>query len=139
MDLDNENHSVTADQNGNLLTNSLANANVAAVIYEGTTNVTNNWTFATPVASNSGLGFSWNSNTKVATITSMAATLTEATLGFSALSKYYFSKLFTITKINAGANGDPAVAYSLIISPAAVKDNTRYCPGAGVATFDFTV
>ena len=115
MDLTNENHSVTADSAGNVLNTNFPGASTAAVIYEGATNVTNNWTFSTPVVSNSGLGISWNSTTKVVQVTSMSAALTEATVTISA--SYLGTTLtetFTITKINAGASGNEGESVNII-------------------------
>jgi len=115
MDLTNENHSVTADRFGNVVNSNFPGANTAVAIYEGATNVTNNWTFATPVASNSGLGFSWNGTTKILQITSMSAALTEATVTISA--SYLgttLTKTFTITKINAGASGAEGESVNII-------------------------
>ena len=140
MDLTNENHSVTADNAGNVLNSNFPGAVTAAIIYEGGTNVTNNWTFATPVQSHPGLGFSWNSTSKVLQITSMSAALTEATVTISA--SYLgttLTKTFTITKVNAGSAGDEGESVNIIFGrfstpPNAPADSTS--PNNSIGWYD---
>ena len=135
MDLDNENHTIAADKNGTPI--SLAGANTNITIFEGATDVTSQFVFDTPVSSNTGLQFNWNSTTRVLTITSMANALSQGTISFRATKTVNnvvvatLTAIFSISKVNAGEDGEDPVIYQLVTDTNAItKSGSTFSPSS---------
>ena len=116
-DLSNEHISVTADNNGD--NPNLTGATTTLSIFIGDTNDVDNWTIATSKSDNS-IGIA-GANTKTITVTTMG--VDEGTITFTASKAGYsdVSAIFTIQKVRAAVNGDPATVYRLIPSASVVR------------------
>ena len=137
IDLDNENHTIAADKNGAPI--SLVGANTAVSVFEGTNDVTSQFTINAPaigypIGVTSGLGVNWNGNTKVATINSMANTLSQATLTFTASRQNAsgvtttLQAVMTVNKVNAGEDGEDATIFRLVPDTNVVNKNINVTP-----------
>ena len=118
---------------------SLAGANTAVPVFEGSTDVTSQFTINAPAIGyptgvTSGLGVGWNGTTKVATINSMANTLSQATLTFTASRQNAsgvtttLQAVMTVTKVNAGEDGEDATIFRLVPDTNVVNKNINVTP-----------
>lgn len=138
IDLSNENHSVTGDENGVVQTplvasniggsNFLTGATTTLSIFEGVTDTTANFTIAITPASDANLTYQVSGDGRTVEITDMGDATESATLTFTATRTGYSDAVtvFTITKVNAGGDGvgDPATVYSVISGASAIGANT---------------
>lgn len=128
--LSNENATIPADSTGNATTPSLNSAISTLSIYEGTTDITSSYAIALTLnPSNTGL-FNVTTSGSPANRTVMVSTMTSATASasvtFTATRTGYptITKVFNITKITNGNNGNDATIYWLSIPSTIGVSNT---------------
>lgn len=110
--LSNESHTLQADSTG--VVSSFAGAETGVAVYIGTTNDTANWG-VTPAAS-SGVTGSYNSTTKVYTVTAMSVDSGYVDFSFTKAGQPTLTKRFSVSKSKAGAAGSAASAELLTLS-----------------------
>lgn len=143
LDLTNENHSITAQNDGTLYTNSLVGAETTVQAFLGDTAIplTASQVDITIVGDTvtKGTGVNqvnWSESGLKTTITHVGKNVDEVSLQFSvpSLNK---STVFSLTKVKAGPNGEPPTVYRLVLSASVVKANstkTSYTPATITAT-----
>lgn len=107
--LDNEDMYVPCDADGNVLDGGLNNAKTTITVYSGNDDVTDEATI-TPVTS--GVTGSYDNTTYTYTVTEMSALTATVTFNITYNGKTV-SKVFYLTKLKQGNDGDPATFYSL--------------------------
>lgn len=109
MELDNTYQLISTDANGNYDT--FPTCTTTAKVFYGTTNVTANCTFSTPVVQN--LTGTWNASTKTYTVTGMTAD--SGTVTITALyGSYQVSKKLTVAKIKQGRDGADGTSVNIL-------------------------
>jgi hypothetical protein len=141
VDLTNENHSITAQNDGTLYSTSLLGAFTTLQAFDGDdiidlSNETVNISISTPdLLKGTGVNrVNWITNGLVTTITHVGKNVDEFTLAFSVLGK---STTFTLTKVKAGADGIPPTVYRLVTSANVIKanpNNTQHTPSTITAS-----
>jgi hypothetical protein len=148
LDLTNENHSITAQNDGTLYNNSLVGASTKLQAFLGDTAIPLtasqvNVSIIGDVVSNdaSDGGVQWEEEwgedgLLTTTITLVGKNVDEVALLFSvpSLNK---STVFSLTKVKAGPNGEPPTVYRLVLSASVVRANstkTEYTPDTITAT-----
>jgi hypothetical protein len=126
VDLSNENHSITAQFDGTLYSNSLFGAFTTLQAFNGDdaidlSNETIDISLSEGVSQGSGPNdVNWTTADLSTSITHVGANVDEFTLTFTVLNR---SAVFTLTKIKAAAPGQPATVYRLINSASVIKSN----------------
>lgn len=143
LDLTNENHSITAQNDGTLYDNSLVGASTTVQAFLGDTAIPLtasqvNVSIIGDVVSNdaSDDGVQWEEDELTTTITRVGKNVDEVALLFNvpSLNK---STVFSLTKVKAGPNGEPPTVYRLVLSASVVRANstkTEYTPDTITAT-----
>ena len=144
VDLSNENHSITAQFDGTLYSNSLFGAVTTLQVFDGDDDITPSQTvvptLSTGVEKGTGVNkINYTQAGQTTTITHVGKNVDEFTLTFTVAGR---STVFSLTKIRASAPGEPATVYRLINSASVIKantDNTTHVPETLTATsFKFT-
>jgi hypothetical protein len=143
LDLTNENHSITALNDGTLYTNSLVGAETTVQAFLGDT--------AIPLTASQvdidivgdtvteGPGddqVNWTVDGLTTTISHVGKNVDEVSLKFS-VSSLNKSTVFSLTKVKAGPNGAPPTVYRLSLSASVIKansTNTTHTPSSITAT-----
>ena len=123
LDLDNENQTVAAAKDGTWIAGTTATT--TARLYLGATQLTSGITWSVQSAT-TGITYSETNNTSSYTVsvTSMTTALTNGTITVKAVyNGVTYTKTFTISKANAGADGTPATVYWLSTSASAIAKN----------------
>lgn len=122
--LTNENQMIPCDSDGEPLAGAFNNAKTTISIYEGSTDVTDEWTIEAQPTSVTG---TWNDSTNTYTATSLSTNIGYVTFTCTpAKDSPYNSpvhKKFNLTKIQPGKDGQTPVTYSLDISTLVVNKN----------------
>lgn len=141
-DLSNENHSITAQQDGTAY--NYDGATTTFSVYEGDDDITPAANAITRVkvpatGTNSGnvddnFAYDISADGRTITVTHMGKNVNTATVTFTAQGR---STTFTLTKVKDGENGEPATVYRLLTSASVIRanpENTVHTP----ATITFT-
>ena len=115
--LSNEEQMIPFDKNGNPISGAYTDAKTELTIYQGSTNVTNQWTISKQAT---GVTDSAAENYK-ATITNISGNTGKVTFTCTKTGQPTFTKEFTLVKIQAGADGTTPTIYSLESSALAVN------------------
>jgi hypothetical protein len=143
LDLTNENHSITSQNDGTLYTNSLVGAETTVQAFLGDTAIplTASQVDITIVGDTvtKGTGddqVNWTVNGLTTTISHVGKNVDEISLKFS-VSSLNKSTIFSLTKVKAGPNGTPPTVYRLSLSASVIKansTNTTHTPSSITAT-----
>ena len=119
--LDNETHTVVADQNGNLLSGEAAKATTNVIVYKGADKVTN---FKLTKVSETGISTTVNDSNKTITLSSMVNNSNSGTCTVKiTVEGQDIQKIFSVTKTKQGANGAPAKLITITPSANAFVTN----------------
>lgn len=123
VDLSNENHSITAKNDGSLYNTSLLGAITTLQVFNGDDDITPSTTVVPtlPEGIEQGGGdnqVNWTQTEQTTIITHVGDNVDEFTLTFTVLGR---STVFTLTKIKAAADGTPPTVYRLLISASVIK------------------
>jgi hypothetical protein len=121
--LSNESANVPASSSGTV--SSYSGANTTLTIYKGATDDTANWTISQTLSALTVTASGTPAN-RTATVTGMSADV--GTVTFTATRSGYatITKVFTVNKTKAGANGSSPTAYNMLVStPVLTLNNTR--------------
>ena len=134
-DLSAEQVNINATNAGTPLSGALAAATTTFSIIQGGSDVSSAWTFNTPTAS-SGVTISVSNGNREIAVTAMTNTTTSGTVTFEAVnSGHTITKVFTISKTNAAADGTPATSFNLVSTTALKKSlSNTFTPNQITAT-----
>jgi len=143
LDLTNENHSITAQNDGTLYQNSLVGAETTVQAFLGDTAIplTASQVDITIVGNSATKGtgvnqVNWSESGLKTTITHVGKNVDEFSLKFTVPS-INKSTVFTLTKVKAGIDGTPPTVYRLSLSASVIKadsTNTTHTPSSITAT-----
>lgn len=134
-DLSAEQVNINATNAGTPLSGALNAATTIFSIIQGGSDVSSAWTFNTPTAS-SGVTISVSNGNREIAVTAMTNATTSGTVTFTAVnSGHTITKVFTISKTNAAADGTDATSFNLVSTTAIGKDlNNNFTPTAVTAS-----